>query len=453
MPDILIGFRQERNRRIMGILIRQGRLLDAATGMDRLGDLYLDDGVIVEIGENIATKEKNDQVIDADGCFVMPGIVDMHVHLRDPGQTEKEDIESGTRAAAHGGVTTLAAMPNTFPVIDRPDRLSYVIHKAYEVSPVHVLQVGAITLDQKGKELSDIEGMVRLGCRAVSEDGKSVLNSQLMREAMQIAARLDIPVLDHCEDLDLRGDGCMNEDENARRLKLPGIPNLCEDVIAARDILIARETGARLHLCHCSTEETARMLQAAKREGCTNISGEVCPHHLLLTSDDIKRDDPNFKMNPPLRTRKDVDALLEALSDGSIGVISTDHAPHTAKDKSGSMKTAAFGIVGIETSLALIYTGLVEKGILTPLQMVEKMCYNPAKILGLDCGTLKTGHPADVIVADFRNEYTIETDNLMSRGKNTPFIGTRVRGSVLYTICGGKIVWERSHGKIQQRRI
>ncbi len=426
----------------MGILIRQGRLLDAASGMDFQGDLYLDDGVIVEIGENIKTKEKNDRIIDAEGCLVMPGIVDMHVHLRDPGQTQKEDIESGSRAAAHGGVTTLVAMPNTTPVIDRPDRLSYVIHKAAEVSPVHVLQAGAITMDQKGTDLSDIEGMASIGCKALSEDGKSVLNSRLMREAMKIAKKLDLLILDHCEDMDLRGSGCMNEDENAGRLKLPGIPNLCEDVIAARDILIARDTGAKLHLCHCSTEGTARMLQGARLGGYTNISGEVCPHHLLLTSDDIKRDDPNFKMNPPLRTRKDVDALIGALTDGSIQVISTDHAPHTARDKSGSMKTAAFGITGLETSFALIYTGLVEKGILSPLQMVEKMCYNPAQILGLSCGTLQPGHPADVIVADIRREYTIDAAYFVSRGKNSPFIGRQVRGSILYTICGGRIVWK-----------
>ncbi|MBQ1310725.1 MAG: dihydroorotase [Blautia sp.] len=430
----------------MGILIKNGRIVDASTHTDMTGDLYMDGGMILEVGKDLSGREADDKVIDARGCLVMPGLVDMHVHLRDPGQTQKEDILTGARAAARGGVTTLVAMPNTSPVIDSPDRMSYVINKAAQVSPIHVIQAGALTQGENGESLADIPGMAGIGARAFSEDGKSVMNSALMKSAMLLTKEAQAVILDHCEDINLRGRGCMNDDENARRLRLPGISNAAEDVIAARDIVLALETGARLHLCHCSTEGTVRMMQAVKKSGKDNITAEVCPHHLLLTSDDIPRDDPNYKMNPPLRTKKDVQALIEGLQDGSIDVISTDHAPHTPKDKSGSMATAAFGIVGLETSFPLIYTCLVEAGHLSLLQMVEKMSWNPARILGLSCGTLKEGSPADVIVADVKEEYTIDREQFLSKGKNTPFDGWKVKGRILYTICDGKIVYrEEKH--------
>ncbi len=426
----------------MGILIKHGRLIDAAVQMDRVADLYMDDGLLVEIGTDLETREKNDLVIEAGGCLVMPGLVDMHVHFRDPGQTEKEDIESGSAAAARGGVTTVVAMPNTRPVIDSPDRYNYVRFKSAQCAPIHVIQAGAMTEGEEGLKLADIKGMAEVGVIALSEDGKSVMNSRLCREAMQEAVRFNMIVLDHCEDIDLRGNGCINEDENAVRLGLPGIPNLTEDVITGRDILIARETGARLHLCHMSTEGAARMLRILKEEGAENISGEVCPHHLLLTSDDIPRDDPDYKMNPPLRTKADKEALIRGLQDGSIEVISTDHAPHTRQDKSGSMRTAAFGIVGLETSFSLMYTHLVETGLLSILQLEEKMSRNPARILGLDCGTLQSGHPADVVIIDPEKEYVIDREAFVSKGHNTPFDGWKVKGKVKYTICGGKVVYK-----------
>ena len=426
----------------MGILIKGGRVIDAAAGTDQIQDLYLEGKKICKIGENLQPVSESDRVIDANGRMVMPGIVDLHVHFRDPGLEYKEDIETGAKAAAHGGVTTVVAMPNTAPVIDRPDRLEYVKNKASQVARIHVLQAGAMTVGEKGDELADITGMIQAGVPALSEDGKSVMNSRLCKEAMKLAADNGIPVLSHCEDIDLRGDGCMNEDENSRRLGLPGISNSVEDVITARDIILARETGAHLHLCHCSTAGVAKMMEILQKEGVTNVTAEVCPHHFILTSDDIQEDDPNYKMNPPLRTRKDVDALIRGLQEGYIQAISTDHAPHSAQDKVGSMRTAAFGIVGLETSLALTYTCLVEKGILTPLQMVEKMCWNPAKILGLDCGMLQEGHPADVIIVDTEEEYTIRKEDFLSKGKNTPFDGWKVKGKVLYTICDGKIIYQ-----------
>lgn len=372
----------------------------------------------------------------------MPGLIDLHVHLRDPGQTEKEDIETGAKAAARGGVTTVVAMPNTTPVIDNPDRVKYVHNKAEQLAAVHVLQAGAITKGQKGEELADIVGMARAGIPAVSEDGKSVMNSQVYKDAMVLARKCNIPVFAHCEDIDLRGMGCMNDDENAKRLRLPGISNATEDVIAARDIFLALDTGVHLHLCHCSTEGVANMMEVIRAKKIPNVTAEVCPHHFILTSDDIERDNPDYKMNPPLRRKKDVEALRNGLKNGSIQVISTDHAPHSIRDKAGSMRSAAFGIVGLETSLALTYTELVEKGILTEMQMVEKMSWNPAQILGLDCGTIQEGHPADIIVVDVEHAYKIDKTKFASKGRNTPFDGWNVKGKVLYTICDGKIVYK-----------
>ncbi|WP_373217129.1 dihydroorotase [Ruminococcus sp. 5_1_39BFAA] len=425
----------------MGILIRGGRMIDAATDTDIIGDIYLDEGVIQEIGKKLTKKQEDDRVIDADGCLVLPGLIDLHVHFRDPGQTYKEDIETGSRAAARGGVTTVVTMPNTSPVIDSPDRVNYVHNKAAQVSGIHVLQAGAMTKGELGKELADIAGMAEAGVPALSEDGKSVMDSKLCKEAMKEAAKAGLPVFDHCEDMSLRGNGCMNDDENARRLGLPGISNSTEDVIAARDIILALETGAHLHLCHCSTEGVAQMMKVLRDQGVKNVTAEVCPHHFILTTDDIERDDPNYKMNPPIRTKKDVEALKEGLKEGYIQVISTDHAPHAQKDKTGSMRNCAFGIVGLETSFALTYTELVEKGVLTIKQLVEKMSLNPARILGLECGTLQEGHPADVIVVDVEHPYKIDKTKFVSKGRNTPFNGREVKGKVLYTICDGKVVY------------
>ena len=428
----------------MSILIKNGQVIDPATQKDEISDVLIENGVITRVEKGIRVKDA--QVIDAKGCYVMPGIIDMHVHLRDPGQTYKEDIESGSKAAAKGGVTTLVAMPNTKPVIDSPDRVNYVTIKADRFSPINVLQAGAITVGQKGEELADIEGMVKAGIPAISEDGKSVMNALLYKEAMEIAAEKNIPVLAHCEDKNLVNGGCMNEDANSREWHLPGITNSVENTIVARDIVLAAETGAHLHLCHCSTYGSVEIVRQAKKHG-INVTAEVCPHHFILSSDDIKTDDPNYKMNPPLRTPKDVEALKQGLKDGTIEVISTDHAPHSAQEKTGSMKNAPFGIVGLETSLPLTYTELVEKDVITLKQMVEKMCLNPAKILGLDRGTLQKGHPADVIIVDTEQEYAIDKNKFVSKGHNTPFDGWKVKGKVLYTICDGKIVFNNQEEK------
>lgn len=424
----------------MRILIKNGRIIDPDTKLDQVAELLIEDEKIAAVGEKL--KEKADQVIDAKGCYVMPGLIDMHVHLRDPGLTYKEDIVTGAQAAAKGGVTTVLAMPNTKPVMDDPTRVSYVKNKAKEYAKVNVLQVGAITQGMKGEELADIEGMVKIGVPAISEDGKSVMNTQLYREAMKIAKELDIPVLAHCEDIDMVNGGCMNEDEKSKEFGLPGISNAVEDCIVARDIILSRDTGCHLHLCHCSTEASASMLKSAKEMGIP-VTGEVCPHHFTLTTADMVKDDTNYKMNPPLRGKKDLEALRQGLKDDIFDVISTDHAPHSYEEKNQSMLRAPFGIVGLETSVALTITELVEPGWLTPMQMAEKMSYNPAKILHFeDKGSLRPGKTADIVIIDPNEEYTIDVNTFVSKGKNTPFHGKKVKGKVKTTICSGIVVYE-----------
>ncbi len=427
----------------MNILIKNGRLLDPATERDGIFDVLILDGKIAKVaeqidGDEIAQEKPRD--IDASGYFVMPGLIDLHVHLRDPGLTYKEDIQSGAQAAARGGYTTIFAMPNTKPVIDTPDKVEYVKNKAEKKAPIHVLQVGAVTMGQRGEEISDIRGMAQAGIPAISEDGKSVMNAQVYREAMEIASELDLPVLAHCEDIHMVNHGVMNADERARQLGLRGITNAVEDVIVARDILLAKETGARLHLCHCSTKDSVEMIRLAKEAG-VKVSGEVCPHHFTLTSEDIPGDDSNYKMNPPLRTAADRDALLKGLKEGILDAIATDHAPHSEEEKNRSMKEAPFGIVGLETAVPLTVTQLLERDILTPMQMARVMSYQPAKIAGLEAGTLQEGSAADVVLIDPKEEYVIDKKTFASKGRNTPFDGWKVRGKVKMTICGGKIVY------------
>lgn len=450
----------------MTLMIRGGRVLDPATATDRILDVYVEDGAVKRIGEGL--KEQAQETIDASGMYVMPGFVDMHVHLRDPGQTDKESIETGAAAAAKGGYTSIVAMPNTKPVVDNSDVLSYVLNKGRSVTPVHVYQAGAVTVGMAGEALTDLADMAAHGAIAFSEDGKSVASTKLCWDALHELARLDLPLLDHCEEKTLMGNGIINEDENCVRLGLPGIHNTVENVIASRDYLLATEAGARLHLCHCSTKEVVHMLRLAKQTG-SALTAEVCPHHFTLTSDDIPDapwsknaqgegqetptlsaspmnreglDMVNYKMNPPLRTREDRDALIEGLRDGTIDCIATDHAPHTADDKNKGMREAPFGIVGLETAAALTYTELVEKKVLTPLQMAEKMSYNPARILRLDAGEIAEGKAADLVIFDPEASYTIDKHTFVSKSKNTPFHGRKVRGRVMFTLIGGEVAYE-----------
>lgn len=461
----------------MRLLIQNGRVLDPVSGLDEVCDVYVDEGRVAKIGRDLGSGEAGREAggedgrdlggsdarrgngdggaadadvrrIDASGCWVMPGLIDLHVHLRDPGQTYKEDIATGGAAAARGGFTTILAMPNTKPPIDTPDKWNYVRFKAAAVSPVHVLQIGAMTMGQKGEKMADLEGMADAGAPAFSEDGRSVMNAALARRIFRKAAQLGIPVFDHCEDANLAG-GVVHDDENADRLHLPGIPSATEDIIAARDILLAKDTGVHLHLCHISTKDSVEFLRLAKRAG-VQVSGEVCPHHFTLTSDDIPSDDPNYKMNPPVRSKEDREALREGLRDGTIDCIATDHAPHSAQEKSGSMRTAPFGIVGLETAVPLAVTELVETGLLTPLQLANAMSTRPAQIANLHgmegAGRIAEGLPADLTIVDPAEEYRIDSRTFASKGRNTPFNGRTVRGRVRYTIVDGEVVWEYRKG-------
>ena len=422
------------------LLLKNGYMADPDTGYEGYADLLIRDGLIEEAGPDLSAHGA--AVYDLTGMTVLPGLVDLHVHLRDPGQTHKEDLVTASEAAARGGVTTLLAMPNTTPPMDRPERIRYVTEKAAKVTRIHILQASAITKDMAGEELTDIEALAASGVKAFSEDGKSVMNASLMRKAMRRIAGEDLLICDHCEEITMVEGGVMNDDANARRLDLPGIGNEVEDVIAARDVILAKHTGARLHLCHCSTAGSVRILEQAKEQHLP-VSGEVCPHHFILSSDDIPCDDGNFKMNPPLRSKEDVLALREGLKNGVIDCISTDHAPHSADEKSRGFRKSPFGIVGIETSAALTYTELVRPGVITLMQMAEKMSFNPAKILRVPGGSLRPGMPADVAVFDFEKVYTIDPGTFASKGKNTPFAGRTVFGETVMTIAGGEIVYER----------
>lgn len=427
----------------MTLLIQNGRIINPNDRSERRADLLVRDGVIAEISESVCAEA--DRVIDAAGAYCMPGFIDMHVHLRDPGLTYKEDIATGGAAAVHGGFTTIVAMPNTKPVADCPEVIRYVQEKAAQVTKAHVLQVGSVTRGMEGSELSDIRGMAAAGCICLSEDGKSVMNADLYRDAMRIAAEEHMTVLAHCEDINLVHGGVLNADVRAEELGMPGITNAVEDVIVARDILLAKETGCRLHLCHCSTADSVKMVQMAKADG-VSVTAEVCPHHFSMSSEEIPGDDANYKMNPPLRTAADVEALKKGLSQDVMDVIATDHAPHGAEEKAQSILKAPFGIVGLETAAALTYTHLVKPGLLTVMQMAEKMSYQPAKILGLNKGVVEEGAPADLVIFDPDREWVIDPEEFFSKGKNTPFAGKTVYGKVTATIVDGEIAFEEQNG-------
>ena len=424
----------------MTILIKNGHVIDPLTGKDGKYDVLIEEDRIISVEENI--RKQADRVLDAAGCYVMPGFIDLHVHFRDPGFTYKENLETGGRAAVRGGVTTVCAMPNTKPVIDTAEKVRKIHERQKAESLTNVIQLGAVTVGQEGEELADIKGMAKEGCHAVSEDGKSVMNAALYRKGMQLARECGISVFAHCEDINMVEGGVMNADENAKRLGLPGITNSVEDVIAARDILLAKETGVKVHLCHCSTADSVKMVRLAKEEGLP-VTAEVCPHHFILTSQDIPEDDGNYKMNPPLRRKEDVEALRQGLKDGIMDVIATDHAPHSEEEKNKSMAEAAFGIVGIETSAALTYTALVKTGILSVMDMAEKMSANPAKILGLsEKGSVSAGKIADIVIFDPGKTYRINKNLFESKGRNTPFDGYEVTGRAAYTLVGGRVVYE-----------
>lgn len=436
----------------MNTLIYNGKIINPATNVCEIGYLVVSDSKIRALEttnkvlaqneiEEIKTRYNIDEAVDAGGKLVTPGLIDLHVHFRDPGLTYKEDIETGSNAASHGGFTTVVTMPNTKPVVDNCKTFEYVQEKAKEIGLVNVIQVGSVTKDMAGNELSDIDDMAKAGMIAISEDGKSVMNSGLYRRAMKKAVDNDIIVLAHCEDINLVENGVINKGGKSKSFGVNGISNAVENVITARDIMLSEETGSRLHLCHCSTKESVDMVKVAKEKG-LNVTAEVCPHHFILTEDDILSDDAMYKMNPPLRTKEDKEALIEGLRSGIMDVISTDHAPHSMEEKEKSIKDAPFGIVGLETSAQLSYTYLVKKGIIDEMDLVRKMSYKPAQILGIDKGDISVGKDADIMIFDPNKEVTIDANTFYSKGKNTPFNGVKVYGEVVFTMMGGNVTYK-----------
>nr|WP_315103642.1 dihydroorotase [uncultured Catonella sp.] len=428
----------------MSTFIKNGHLVDVEADRDGLFDLLInDEGKVEKVGEKGSLDnfvKENIDIIDATGKYVLPGFIDLHVHFREPGGEYKETVRTGSMAAARGGYTTVVTMPNTKPVMDTVEHLNLQLEAIKKDAVINVLPSGTVTMGQEGKVLSDMEGMKKAGIVAISEDGKSVMNPEILRKGLMEAARLKLPFFDHCEDADLVNGGVMNAGNKAKELGMAGITNEVEDSIAKRDIEIAEEVGATIHLCHCSTRDTVKFVKAAKEKGLP-VSAEVCPHHFTLTDEDIIEDDANFKMNPPLRSRADVEALKEGIRSGIMGMISTDHAPHSKEEKEKSIKNAPFGIVGLETAFALTVTELLGE-YLDMKSLVERMSLSPAKLLKNGRGTLKEGAVADLVIADINEEYVIDSDKFLSKGKNTPFNGKKVRGKILYTLCNGKVVFK-----------
>ena len=420
----------------MSLLIKNGRVIDPANKIDNVMDVFVQDGVIQKVSESI--ENPGSEVVDATGMWVTPGLIDLHVHLREPGFTHKETVESGTRAAAAGGFTTICQMPNTNPTIDSGEAVEYFLKKNHLIN---VLTIGSITKGLEGKELSAIEEMKKAGICAISDDGKSVENPRLLYDAMLLAKEHNLPVFSHCEDLSFVGTGQINEGRRAEELGLEPLPPEAEVMVVARDIILAKKSNVRLHICHISTAGAIQYLRWAKIVG-QSVTAEVAPHHFTLTCDDIPECDANYKMSPPLRSPNDIKAIVQALRDGTIDVIATDHAPHTEGEKNAVFKNAPNGIIGLETAVPLSITALVKTNILTPSELVEKFTWAPARVLGLALGNLTCGQKADIAIIDPDVNYMINKHSFASLGKNTPFHGKNVSGKVMYTVCGGKVVFK-----------
>ena len=403
---------------------------------EKVCDILVDGDKIVRIAENV--EDKAAKVIDAKGLHVFPGLIDMHVHLREPGFEYKEDIASGSAAAVRGGFTQVCCMPNTQPVCDNAAVVGYIIARAKEVGLCKVRPIGAITKGEQGETLAEIGKMKEAGAVALSDDGKPVPSARMMRLGMEYASDFGLICLSHCEDKSLADGGCVNEGYNSTLAGLKGIPRAAEEVMIAREIVLAETLGKRVHICHVSTKGGVRLLRDAKARGVA-VTAETCPHYFALTDDIILSYDANTKVNPPVRETEDVEAIKEGLKDGTLDCIVTDHAPHHADEKNVEYDLAAFGISGIETSFSLSYTHLVKGGVLTLGQLAERMSGAPARILGLEGGALKEGGVADIMLADLNEKYVIDSRKFVSKGKNTPFNGSEVYGRVKATIVDGKV--------------
>lgn len=433
----------------MRIHIQNGRIIDPSQGLDTIGDILIEDGKIKEVRETIPPHPPLDKrgrrggnspdtrIIDARDMIVIPGLVDMHVHLREPGFEHKETIKTGTMAAVKGGFTTVCCMPNTFPVNDNASVTEFIKRKASQEGYCTVLPIGAITKGQKGEELAEIGTMRKEGCVAFSDDGQPVMNSLIMRRALEYSKAFNVPVISHSEDLSLSEGGVMNEGLLSVTLGLRGSPAEAEQIMIFRDIVLAELTGGKLHIAHVSTKGSVDVIRNAKKRG-VHVTAETCPHYFSITEDAVKGYDTNAKVNPPLRTAQDVEAIKDGLRDGTIDVIATDHAPHHRDEKLREFDMAPSGISGLETAFSLSMR-LVESHILTFSQLIEKMALNPARILQIDKGTLRVGSDADVVIIDEKKEYTVESQKFISKGKNTPFNGWGLRGMPVITIYKGKV--------------
>ncbi|MDY0385290.1 dihydroorotase [Trichlorobacter sp.] len=422
----------------MNLLIKGGRVIDPSQGIDDTLDVVVENGRVKEIGKGLAAPA-GAETIDASGRYVVPGLIDMHVHLRDPGLEYKEDIVSGTRAAVAGGFTSVACMPNTKPAIDNKAVASYIINKAKTEGFCNVFPVGTITQAMHGDRLAEMGELKEAGCVAVSDDGKPVKNSELMRRALEYANGMGILVISHAEELELVGEGVMNEGFTATELGLKGIPRVAEDIATAREIMLAEYVGAPVHIAHVSTAGSVRIIREAKARG-VKVTCETAPHYFTLTDDAVRGYNTNAKMNPPLREAADVAAIKQGLKDGTIDCIATDHAPHHLDEKDLEFNEAMNGIIGLETSLPLSL-GLVREGAISLQQLVEKMSCNPSKILGVDRGTFKAGSVADITVIDPDKAWTVEADQLASKSKNSPWLGERMTGAAAATVVAGKVVF------------
>jgi len=425
----------------MSLLIKNGRIVDPGTGTDKTADVLVEKGKVTKISKNISNKDVK-KTIDASGCIVSPGFIDMHVHLREPGQENKETIESGMRAAAKGGFTSIACMPNTVPVNDNRSVTEYIIARSHEAGTVNVFPVAAISRGLEGVDITEMADLKEGGAKGFSDDGRCVMSADLIRKALEYTQMLNVPVIEHPEDHSISGEGQVNEGYISYKYGLRGILSAAEEVIVARDIILQARIGSMLHLTHISTEGSIDLIRNAKKKG-VRVTSDVTPHHLLLTEELITSYNPVYKMKPPLRTEKDRQALIRALKDGTVDAIASDHAPHTFDEKDREFEYAPFGVIGLETSFNVIFDRLVNKGIIDVAKLVELFSTNPAKILGLEGrGILKPGAHADITVFDPEKPFAVNSGDFVSKAVNCPFDGWKGKGSIAWTITAGKIVYE-----------
>ncbi|MBI3470240.1 MAG: dihydroorotase [Candidatus Solibacter usitatus] len=422
------------------LIVKNGRVIDPASNFDGVADVAIEDRRIAHVGQNL--NAMGARIFDATGLVVAPGFIDMHVHLREPGIEHAETIETGSRAAAAGGFTSVCAMPNTIPVNDNATVTSYIVERARQFAVTNVFPIGAITRGSEGEELAALGSMKNAGIVAVSDDGRPVMNARVMRRAMEFARSLDLPVIDHCEDLNLSSGGDMHEGLTSVRLGLRGIPAASEDVMVARDILLAQATGARFHVAHISSRHSVAMVAHARRLGIA-VTCEATPHHFVLTDEMLAAYDSNYKMKPPLRSHCDTGAVIDGIVSGAVDAIATDHAPHPGSEKMQEFEKCPFGILGLETALGLSLEHLYHTGKIPLSRLVALFTTGPAGVLGLDRGTLKPGVPADVTIFDTECAWTYDVNRSYSKSKNSPFDGKRFRGGPVATIVAGVVVWQR----------